>query len=92
MSEKHDISLYQIPGYQLISQETKCSNHGGLAIYLSDEYTFKSLPLNIISDIWEGMFLEITGDNLKRKITLGNIYRPPRFNNRNETIQILQTN
>ena len=87
LSEKHDISLYQIPGYQLISQETKCSSHGGLAIYLSDEYTFKSLPLNIISDIWEGMFLEITGDNLKRKITLGNVYRPPRFNNRNETIQ-----
>ena len=86
-SENHDTSLYQIPGYELISQGTKCSNHGGLAIYLSTMYSFKSLNLDIASDLWEGLFIEITGDNLKRKITLGNVYRPPRFNNRNETIQ-----
>ena len=84
---QHDTSPLEIPGYQLITQPYKCSSHGGLAIYLSVDYTYKLLSLYETSEIWEGLFIEVTGDNLKRKITLGNIYRPPRFNNSNEAIE-----
>ena len=87
LKDGQDTSLYQIPGYQLISQGKKCTGHGGLAVYLSTDYTYKILSMYDTSDIWEGLFMEITGDNLKRKITLANIYRPPKFNNRNDTIQ-----
>ena len=29
------------------------------------------------SNIWEGLFIEITGDSLKKKVISGNLYRPP---------------
>ena len=33
------------------------------------------------SDIWEGLFIDFSGHNLHRPITIGNIYRPPHNNN-----------
>ena len=82
-----DTSLLQIPGYTLISLGRTCSAHGGLIIYLQDKYTFHICDLYKGSDLWEGLFIEISGNNLKHPITLGNIYRPPRFNNNNITVQ-----
>ena len=32
------------------------------------------------SDFWEGLFIDISGANLSKHITLGNIYRPPKLN------------
>ena len=86
LTDDSDLSFYHIPGYQLISKGKKCSSHGGVAIYLSDKYTYKILSLCETSEIWEGLFIEITGENLKRKTIIGNIYRPPKFNNCNQTI------
>ena len=31
-----DLSLFQIPGYKLIHQGSRCTKHGGLIIYLND--------------------------------------------------------
>ena len=39
------------------------------------------------SDTWEGLFIDITSDNYVNKITLGNIYRPPKDNNNNTNIE-----
>ena len=78
-----DLCLLQIDGYELISQGKICSTHGGLLIYLRQEYDYKILPLNKDSEIWEGQFIEIHWNNLKKKIVLGNIYRPPRDLNEN---------
>ena len=33
------------------------------------------------SDIWEGLFIDVSGQNLRRPITIGNIYKPPHNNN-----------
>ena len=91
LSDSHDTCLYQIPGYVLISQGKRCCGHGGLIIYLSRKYTYTLRNLYDTSEIWEGLFIDIFGDTLKGKITLGNIYRPPKYNNRNETIEDFST-
>ena len=38
-----------------------------------------------MSDLWDGQFIDVCGVNLKGKLTIGNIYRPPRSNNDNTT-------
>ena len=48
-------------------------------IYISDDYNFKVMNMHEQSMLWDGMFVEISGQSLNdKKITLGNIYRPPR--------------
>ena len=39
------------------------------------------------SDTWEGLFIDIISVNFVNKITLGNIYRPPKDNNNNTNIE-----
>ena len=36
----HDLSMFHIPGYKLINRARSCGAHGGLIIYLKDEYTY----------------------------------------------------
>ena len=38
------------------------------------------------SSTWEGLFIDVSGENLTRPLTIGNMYRPPHNNNNNETI------
>ena len=35
----HDIAMFNIPDYQLISQGHSCSTHSGLIIFLDDSYS-----------------------------------------------------
>mgnify|MGYP000297251403 CR=1 FL=1 len=77
-SATDDMSIYQINGYNLISQGYICSSHGGLAIYLRNSFNYKTLPVYKESEIWEGQFIEISSNLVQKKIVLGNIYRPPR--------------
>ena len=76
--------LFNIPGYRLISQGHSCSTHSGLIIFLadSDSYLIKSVHRG--SQLWDGLF---TGESLREKIVIGNLYRPQRFKNNNETIK-----
>ena len=37
--------------------------------------------------IWEGLFIDVSGQNLHRSIAIGNIYRPPHNNNNNAIIE-----
>ena len=39
------------------------------------------------SNIWEGLFIDVSGHNLHRPITIGNIYRTPHNNNNNANIE-----
>ena len=39
------------------------------------------------SDIWEGLFIDVSGHNFHRPITIGNIYRQPHNNNNNANIE-----
>ena len=43
------------------------------------------------SNMWEFMFLEISGGSLPQPILLGNGYRPPRNNNDNDSIRRFYT-
>ena len=87
VDEKDDVSILQIPGYKLIRQGLISSKHGGLFIYLQDKYSHTHCNYYKPSALWEGLFVNVEGGNLSHKITIGNIYRPPRFNNNNDTVR-----
>ena len=65
-SNGSDFSLLQLPGYQRIHQGSKCSKHGGLIIYLNENYNYRIRSLYTDSSIWEGLFIDINGGNLCR--------------------------
>ena len=81
-----DLSLLKLPGYNIIHQGTKCTKHGWLIIYLSEMYSYKLRNLCNDSDIWEGLFIDVMGHNLRKPLTICNIYRPPHDNNSNDNI------
>ena len=78
LSEADDISHIQLDGYKCIYQGKSCSNKGGLIIYLHEQFSHTvRMSLNG-SNVWEGIFIDISGGNLSKSVSLGNIYRPPR--------------
>ena len=85
LHEDHDLSILEIPNYQMVAKTRKCCGHGGLLIYLHQDFTYTEIKTPD-SDIWESLSLEIFHENLKNKITLTNLYRPPKLNNCNTTI------
>ena len=89
-SNDSDLSLLQLPGYQLIHQGRKCTSHGGLMISLNQNYSYKLRNLYTNSNIWEGLFTN--GSNLCRTRIIGNIYRPPHDNNNANNIQQFMSN
>ena len=72
-----------IPGYHLISTGHYASTHGGLVIYLNKKWDYTIKATNTLSKLWEKQVIEIFDPKrtLKRKIVVGNIYRPP-YNSR----------
>jgi exonuclease III len=86
LSDSDDKSLFTLPQYELISQIKSCSAHGGLAIYLNNRFQYKIFNSAQESTLWEGLFIEVYGGGLKNKVNIGNIYRPPKYNNCNQTI------
>ena len=75
LSDDSDTSLFQIQGYNLISQGKICSEHGGLAICISNIFNFKIIDMNIHSQIWDGLFIEISKFNANKVLIIGNVYR-----------------
>ena len=51
-------------GYKLIHQGFRCSKHGGLIAYVNEKYSYKLPDLYDKSDVWEGLFIDVNGDNL----------------------------
>ena len=83
------LARYDIPGYQAISLGRKCGRKGGLMIYLRDCYTFSIRDLYRTSTHWEGLFIDVSHKHnvqLPNKISIANVYRPPRSNNSNISI------
>ena len=84
ISDDSDTSLLQIDGYQLIAQGKTCTSHGGLAIFLNNNFNFIHSRSYVESTIWEAQFIEIPIDRKgKRTLVLGNVHRPPRDLNEN---------
>ena len=89
LHDYNNISLLNIPGYNLITRYASCSTHGGVCIYLKDTLNFEILNIEDNQRVWDGLFIEVytrnndgsgtTNDLLNsRKLIIGNIYRPPR--------------
>lgn len=88
LSNNHDVSLFQLDGYNLLYRPCSSSTHGGVAIYLRGNIEYKVLSISSNSNIWDGLFVEIiiNNENVNRKVIIANIYRPPR-----ETIENYET-
>ena len=76
-----DVGIFHLPAYNIIHKGKICCGHGGLVIYLNNRYTH-TLRSDLYKDstIWEGLFIDIAGENIINKITLGNIYKGPSIN------------
>ena len=87
LNENADTCLFELPGYHLISQGSICSTKGGLFIYLHKQFDY--ILRNLYSkSVWhEALYVDVTGNSLNRTITIGNIYRPPRGNNNNNSVR-----
>ena len=68
-------ALISLKNYNSISQGKQWSSHGCLTISLHEKYNFKTVPCPIISEIFEGQFIEISELDTKRPthILLGHI-------------------
>ena len=73
-----DFSLFSIPGYVTIPLSASISTHSGLVIYLHKRHQYSIRAFDFNSNIWEGLFIDVFGQHIKKKITLCNIYRRPR--------------
>ena len=79
-----DVSLFNLPGYKTFALGASCSSKGGLLCYVLDSINaYQKLAIDK-SNIWEGLFLDLEFDSTS--LLIGNIYRPPRFNNNNQSI------
>ena len=79
-NDSTDLSQFIIPGYTMISKpkQANVSEHGGLIIYVNDDYNFVEMPGNN-SLIHETLGVEIwrkTANN-KNKFTIFSVYRVP---------------
>ena len=101
IKDNYDVSLLQLEGYTFIHETSSCSAHGGVAIYLRGNIEYKIVNVSRDRNIWDGLFIEIifAQDNVKRKLIIGNIYRPPRdiannydtfYNDLNELFALVQ--
>ena len=82
-----NVAPFELPNYTLIWQPYTTTKHGGLACYVHKKFHCDIRKNDIESRIWEGQFIDISGNNLTKTITLGNIYKPPKNNNSVENIQ-----
>ena len=77
LSEMDDMSIFQIDGYDSISQGKSCSNKGGLAIYIDNRFDYEIIMnLNMYKQ-WEGLVIKVKGDTLTNAVIICNVYRPP---------------
>ena len=86
LADESDLSLFQIAGYQCISQGKKCSQHGGLITYIDENYLATVINVDNTSQIWESQFILVKDIECDNEIVIGNIYRPPYGNNGKENI------
>jgi hypothetical protein len=88
-SKNTDFKQFEIPHYKLIPQGFECTVRGGLLTYVHDEFTHTELKNKKKSpkNIWEFQKVEISGKRLQHKINLTNLYRPPRYNTNNATME-----
>ena len=89
-SYKHDTACIQLNGYDCKPQGKTCGQKGGLVTYIKSNYESEYYTIpddNSISDIWEGLYVEVKDPDSYFRIMICNIYKPPRNNNDNRNIE-----
>ena len=59
-SESDDISLYEIPNYNLFHRGKLCCNHGGLFIYVHNIFKAEPTHFDFSCTNWEGYCVKLT--------------------------------
>ena len=73
-ADNDDFSQICLDGYDCITQGKKCSNKGGLLMYVDNKYK-SEVKMNLNTyEHWEGLMIKVTGNNLSKTMTIGNIY------------------
>ena len=88
-SYKHDTACIQLNGYDCKPQGKTCGQKGGLVTYVNNRYESEYYTIpgeNNISDIWEGLYVQVKDPDSNFHIMICNIYKPPRNNNNNNNI------
>ena len=75
-----EMSQFFLPNYTMIFENRRLSTHGGLIMYIHDDFAYKELNKEIIlsstSNLFESQFVEIwRKTNVFQKYIIGNIYR-----------------
>ena len=74
-----DLDYYTLPGYTLLSDCYRISAHGGVAIYVHNDFSFKRLDIYNTSAVYENISIELWRNNkIGTKYLISSIYRPPR--------------
>ena len=74
ISNESMLQLHQLDGYNTVHVKASCSTHGGIVTNVDNIYDVTVRAQVNNSDIWDGLFLEISHENLKNKMIVGNIY------------------
>ena len=62
LNDNDDVSMYNLPGYNMIHEGKVCCGNGGLIIYLNDKYTHTvRKDLYKDSTVCESLFIDISG-------------------------------
>ena len=71
--------MFELPDYQLISKGKYCSNHGGLLIYVHNDYYCEPITIKEDTIGWENLFVKVRHKSTGSKANIiGNIYRVPK--------------
>ena len=71
--------MFELPDYQLISKGKYCSNHGGLLMYVHNDYYWEPITIKEGTTGWENLFIKIRNKSPGSKTNIiGNIYRVPK--------------
>ena len=77
-----DTNCFSLPDYTLINANRRLTVHGGLMIYLHDDFSYKEININATneSNLFESLLVEIwSKDCSYQKFVVGNIYRLPSY-------------
>ena len=71
--------MFELPDYQLISKGKYCSNHGGLLIYVHNDYYCEPITIKEDTIGWKNLFVKVKHKSTGSKANIiGNIYRVPK--------------
>ena len=79
-----DMRYFSLPNYTMVNQNRRLSTHGGLIIYIHDDFAYKELnnqlPITCTSTLFESLFIEMwRKSHNHQKYIIGNIYRLPSY-------------